>query len=345
MPNDAARPIRVAVVGRPNVGKSTLVNRLLGEERLLTGPEAGITRDTISVPLDVAGARSFSFTTPPACGASRRIDEKLEKLSVGDALEAIRFADVVVVLMDAQQAFEEQDLRIADLIEREGRAIVHRHEQVGPRRGGARRRRQAAQRGRSLAAAGEGRADRRAVGTDRRGARPADAGGDRRAMRSGTSACRPPRSIAGSRTRLGANPPPAVSGRRLRLNYITQAKARPPSFVIFCTRADAVPEAYLRYLVNELREAFDLPGTPIRLHAAREEEPVRRAGQEEVVTAPPLSSRRRQAAFIFVFVTVVLDMLAVGIIIPVLPQLVLGFVESNHASAAESTACSRRCGR
>ena len=132
-PDDSARPIRVAVVGRPNAGKSTLINRLLGEERLLTGPEAGITRDAIAVDLDWQGRASAS-TTPPACARAARIEEKLEKLSVADALNAIRFAEVVVLLMDAEQPFEEQDLRIADLVEREGRALVHRHEQMGPGR-------------------------------------------------------------------------------------------------------------------------------------------------------------------------------------------------------------------
>ena len=193
-----------------------------------------------------------------------RIDDKLEKLSVGDALEAIKFADVVVVLMDTQAAFEEQDLRLADLIEREGRAVVLGINKWDLERGNAGAAGKAARRSRSLAAAGQRRADCRAVGSDRRGARPADAG-DRRCLR-GLEQARhdqPLNRWFGDAT--SANPPPAVSGRRLKLNYITQTKARPPSFVIFCTRADAVPDSYQRYLVNSLREAFDLPGTPIRL--------------------------------------------------------------------------------
>ena len=130
-------PIRVAVVGRPNVGKSTLVNRLLGEERLLTGPEAGITRDTISVELDWHG-RQFRLFDTAGMRRKARIEEKLEKLSVADTLNAIRFAEVVVVLMDAERPFEEQDLRIADLVRARGQGAGARHEQVGPDGGQAR---------------------------------------------------------------------------------------------------------------------------------------------------------------------------------------------------------------
>ena len=130
---DAERPIRVAVVGRPNSGKSTLVNRLLGEDRMLTGPEAGLTRDTIAADLDWKG-RAFRLHDTAGLRRPPRIQEKLEKLSVADAINAIRFAEVVVLLMDAERLFEEQDLRIADLVEREGRALVDRHLQVGPAR-------------------------------------------------------------------------------------------------------------------------------------------------------------------------------------------------------------------
>src|SRR6185369_4135241 len=120
---DAAHPIRVAVVGRPYAGKSTLINRLIGEERLLTGPEAGITRDTIAVPLAWKG-HDFRLFDTAGMRRKSRIEEKLEKLSVADTLNAIRFAEVVIVLMDAERPFEEQDLRIADLVQREGRALV-----------------------------------------------------------------------------------------------------------------------------------------------------------------------------------------------------------------------------
>ena len=256
------RPIRVAVVGRPNVGKSTLINRLLGEERLLTGPEAGTTRDAIAVDLAWEG-RSFQIYDTAGMRRRARIEDKLEKLSVADALEAIRFAEVVVVLMDAQAAFEEQELRLADLVEREGRALViginkcdladdpnairklradadHRLPQVTGMPVVA----LSALTGQGLARLMQAINEAHAVWNKRVPTNALNRWLDRA---------------------LAAHPPPAVSGRRLKLNYMTQPKARPPSFVIFCTRADAVPEAYQRYLINGLRDEFRLPGTPIRL--------------------------------------------------------------------------------
>jgi GTP-binding protein len=269
-PVEEARPIRVAVVGRPNAGKSTLVNRLLGEERLLTGPEAGITRDTISVPLVWRG-RSFLFHDTAGMRRRSRIDEKLEKLAVADALDAIRFAEVVVVLMDTAHAFEEQDLRIADLVEREGRALV-----IGVNKWDAQADRHAAGKLRQEAdhwlpqvkgAPVVAMSGLTGEGIDRMMQAVVDAHAvwNRRVPTAGLNRW--------FEETVVAHPPPAVSGRRLRLNYITQAKARPPSFVIFCTRADAVPDAYLRYLTNSLRDAFDLPGTPIRITLREKKNP------------------------------------------------------------------------
>jgi GTP-binding protein len=265
------RPIRVAVVGRPNAGKSTLVNRLIGEERLLTGPEAGITRDTISVPLVWEG-HNFLFHDTAGMRRKSRIEEKVEKLAVSDALEAIRFAEVVIVLMDAAHAFEEQDLRIADLVEREGRALVigmNKWDLKGDARGSAGKLRSEVDhwlpqvKGAAVVAL----SGQSGEGVDRlmRAVLDAHAVWNKRVPTAGLNRW--------FEETIAAHPPPAVSGRRLKLNYITQTKARPPSFVIFCTRADAVPEAYLRYLTNSLRESFDLPGTPIRITLREKKNP------------------------------------------------------------------------
>lgn len=258
-----AKPLRVAIVGRPNAGKSTLINRILGEERLLTSPEAGTTRDAIAVDAVFDGRRLRVYDT---AGLRRRarVEESLEKLSVADALRAIRFAEIVVVVMDAQRMFEEQDLRIVDLVEREGRALViaiNKWDLMPPAPGAVSALRRDADhwlpqvRGVPVVPVsgltGEG-LDRLAAAIER-----AHLVWNKRVPTSALNKW--------FEHMLSANPPPAVSGRRLKLNYITQAKTRPPSFVVFCSRADAVPDSYTRYLVNGLRESFDLPGTPIRL--------------------------------------------------------------------------------
>jgi GTP-binding protein len=269
-------PLRIAVVGRPNVGKSTLVNTILGEERMITGPEAGITRDAIAVELDFEGTKLRLFDT---AGLRRkmRIEGKAEELSVGDALKAIRFAEVVVLLLDAERPFEKQDLQIADLIVEEGRALViavNKWDLVKDPRPRLAELKETCQRllpqirGVALvpvsALTGQGR--------DKlmRAILAANQLWNRRipthALNEWLHAV------------LEAHAPPAVSGRRIKLRYMTQSNARPPTFVAFCSRPKAVPDSYLRYLVNALRESFDLPGVPIRLHLRRGANPYAKEG-------------------------------------------------------------------
>ncbi len=258
-----AKPLQIAVVGRPNAGKSTLINQMLGEDRLLTGPEAGITRDAISVQMEWDGVPIRMFDTA-GMRKKARVQEKLEKLSVSDGLRAVKFAEVVIVLIDAEIPFEQQDLRIADLAEREGRAVVlavnkwdvepnkqkklkdlrESFERLLPQLRGAPLVTVSAKTGRGLNRLQEAVMKAHEVW-------------NRRVTTSQLN-----RWLIDM---VEAHPPPAPAGRRIKLRYMTQAKTRPPGFVVMCSMPEKLPESYSRYLVNGLRDSFDMPGTPIRL--------------------------------------------------------------------------------
>jgi GTPase len=261
----------IALIGAPNAGKSTLVNRLIGEERMLTGPEAGITRDAIAVDWTWRG-RAFRLADTAGIRRRSKVVQKLEKLSVGDALRAIRFAEVVVLVMDATEPLEKQDLQLADLVATEGRALVlalTKWDRIeNPQ-----------------AKLKELHADLDETLAQLRGVPMVPVSGltgyglDRLMenvlavhatwnKRIPTAALN--RWLEATQAR---HPPPAVSGRRIKLKYLTQSKTRPPTFYLSASRPEALPDAYKRYLTNGLREDFGLAGVPIRLMFRRDENP------------------------------------------------------------------------
>lgn len=263
--------LQLAVLGRPNAGKSTLVNRLVGEERVLTGPEAGITRDAIAVDWEFEG-RAIRLIDTAGLRRRARVVEDLEKLSVADALRSLRFAHVAVLLLDAASPLDKQDLVIASRVVEEGRALVialnkwdacadrqatmaqvrDRLERSLPQTGGVPVVTVSALRGQNL-----DKLMRAVVHAY-----------DVWNRRVPTAALN--RWLAAM---VAAHPPPAPGGRRIKMRYMTQAKGRPPTFIVFCSRPDGIPDSYLRYLENGLRAAFDMPGTPIRIHLRKGDNP------------------------------------------------------------------------
>ncbi|MBQ2262283.1 MAG: ribosome biogenesis GTPase Der [Loktanella sp.] len=259
-----AKPLQIAVVGRPNAGKSTLINKIIGEERLLTGPEAGITRDAISVKQVWDGVPMRIFDTA-GMRKKARIQEKLEKLSVSDGLRAVKFAEVVVVLLDVEIPFEQQDLRIADLAEREGRAVViavNKWDTEDDKQDKLRELRESFERllpqlrGAPLVTVSA----KTGKGLDKL---------QQAIMRAHDVWNRRVTTAQLNRWLIGMleqHPPPAPGGKRIKMRYATQVKTRPPAFVVMTSHPDLMPESYKRYLVNGLRVDFDMPGTPIRLY-------------------------------------------------------------------------------
>ena len=258
------RPLKLAIVGRPNAGKSTLLNRLLGEERMITGPEPGLTRDAIAVVLSDDQGRAVEIVDTAGLRRRARVEAPLEKLSVSSAIEALKMAEVVVLTLDAVEGIHDQDLQIARLIEREGRACVvalNKWDAVADRN---------ATRKAIMERLEDSLAQMKGISVVTLSA--LTGAGVERLL----PAVRAAHEVWNKRVPTGelnrwfehaleTHQPPLVAGRRLKLRYLTQAKARPPTFVVFGTRAEQTPEDYTRYLVNSLRETFKLPGTPIRL--------------------------------------------------------------------------------
>ena len=268
---ESARPLQLAILGRPNVGKSTLLNRLLGSERMLTGPEPGITRDSISVPWSWKG-REVRLIDTAGLRRKAKVAGKLETLSAADTLRAVRFADVVVLTVDVTHPFEKQDLQLARMAEEEGRALViavNKWDLVDERPLVLRSLRAAVEKSltqirgvamvtvSALAGTNLDRLMEAVFGTYESWNRKISTADLNRWLEVMTT----------------AHPPPISQGRAIRIRYMTQTNIRPPTFLMFVTKPADLPRTYLRYLVNGLRNAFNLPGVPIRIQTRKPDNP------------------------------------------------------------------------
>ncbi|HUB65356.1 MAG TPA: ribosome biogenesis GTPase Der [Methylocella sp.] len=268
---DVTKPLRIAIIGRPNAGKSTLLNRILGEDRLLTGPEPGLTRDTIGVDFSWAKRPIKMFDT---AGLRRRarVEDDLEKLAGADAFRAAKFAEVAVLLLDAERPFEKQDLTLADLVEREGRALVigvNKWDLIEAKSAKLLELREEAAR---LLPQVKGAPVVPVSGATGQGIEQLMEAVFRvhEIWNKRISTARLNRWLEAA---IEQTPPPAAAGRRIKIRYMTQLRARPPYFILFGNQLDALPASYERFLVNGLRQAFDLQGVPIRISKKTSDNP------------------------------------------------------------------------
>ena len=263
-PKLGKKPIRVAIVGRPNAGKSTLVNALLGEDRMITGPEPGLTRDSVASDIIHKG-QPIRLVDTAGLRRKAKITDVAEKLSASDAIRTIKFAEVVVLLIDAERPFEHQDLTIGGLVAEEGRALViavNKWDLVEDKQKMLRQLKETV--AQSLAQV-PGVA---LVTISARGEKGLDGLMNAILKTYETWNKRVPTNQLNRwlQEALSRHSPPAASGRSIKIRYVTQPSTRPPTFVAFCQRADALPQSYVKYLTNSLRQAFDLPGVPVRFN-------------------------------------------------------------------------------
>ena len=270
-PAPPERPMRFTVVGRPNAGKSTLLNALLKSDRLLTGPEAGITRDSVSIAWEYEG-REIRLVDTAGLRKKAKVQERLERMSTGETIHSIKYADVIALVMDSREAFEKQDLQIADLVVREGRGLVFVCTKWDLVENPGERRRELEDMAKRLLPQVKGAPLVTVSGVTGRNLDKLMAASQK--VFDDWSARVKTRDLNDWLQHVvQKHPPPAPGGQRIKPRYMAQMKTRPPTFVLMASRGDQMPESYKRYLVNGLREAFDMPGVPIRLFVRQGKNP------------------------------------------------------------------------